>query len=148
MINKGLTDYQGQPEKFLIMTKHPVTVFILTLALVKKFPNHHVRALCAGDKDRQSYVDAFQNLNTRALVEDDGMGIQSLGILVSTTGVIGTGYTCTCAFRAVLFEPDFLEGVKDQVFACIRRMGQSNPQMTCICFVVPGMQYEQQIFTH
>jgi len=75
------------------------------------------------------------------------MGIQSPGILVSTTGIIRTRYTYTRAFQAVLFEPDFLQGVKDQAFAQIRRIGQSSPQTTCIRFVVPGMQYKQQVFT-
>ncbi|RHZ45234.1 uncharacterized protein CDV56_103757 [Aspergillus thermomutatus] len=135
MINEGLTDNLGRPEKLLIMTKHPVTVFILSLALAKTFPEQHVKALWATDKNRQSYVDAFQNYNTGAEVEDDRRKIRSPGILVSTTGVIGTGYTCTRAFRAVLFEPDYLEGVEEQAFARIRRMGQNNPRTTCIRFV-------------
>lgn len=106
-----------------------------------------MKALWASDKDRQSYVDAFQNLDTGAAVDDDNVRIQSPGILVSTTGVIGTGYTCTRAFWAVLFEPNFLEGVEDQAFARIRRMSQHNPKTTCIRFVVPDMEYKRWIFT-
>jgi hypothetical protein len=81
------------------------------------------------------------------VVDDNEKKIRSPGILVSTTGVIGTGYTCTRAFRAVLFEPDFLEGVEEQAFARIRRMGQGNAQTTSIRFVVPDMEYEARIFT-
>ncbi|PKX88851.1 uncharacterized protein P174DRAFT_425416 [Aspergillus novofumigatus IBT 16806] len=94
-------------------------VYILQLALADVFPDQYVKSLLAADKDHQLYVDAFQNHDTGTEVTEEGVKIQSPGILVSTTGVIGTGYTCTHAFRAVLFEPDYLEGVEDQAFARI-----------------------------
>jgi hypothetical protein len=39
MINEGLTDYNKRPEKFLFMTKHPVTVYILSLVSPYPIPN-------------------------------------------------------------------------------------------------------------
>lgn len=39
MINKYHTDYQGRLEKFLIMIKQPVTVFILSIVSLYSIPN-------------------------------------------------------------------------------------------------------------
>lgn len=39
MINKHCIDYQGRLEKFLIITKQPVTVFILSIVSLYSIPN-------------------------------------------------------------------------------------------------------------
>ena len=47
-------------------------------------------------------------------------------ILVSTTGILGTGFTCVRSFRMILLEPDFVSVTEKQAFARIRHLNQKN----------------------
>ncbi|KAJ6171488.1 hypothetical protein N7470_000555 [Penicillium chermesinum] len=67
------------------------------------------------------------------------------GILIGTTGTLGTGVTCTRAFRLVLMEPCFMEGAERQAFARIRRIGQQNPRTYGIRLTTDNSECERQI---
>lgn len=71
--------------------------------------------------------------------------VTSPGVLVSTTRVLGLGFTCVRAFHAVLLEPSLLKSTEEQAFGRIRRIGQMNRRVYQVRLLTKDSEVEGQI---
>ncbi|KAJ5111918.1 hypothetical protein NUU61_001548 [Penicillium alfredii] len=144
-------DSNGEHAKILVMSEFPVAAIITYLGLAEAFPEKHPVLLLSGQPQRnQRYIDAFNEMNTGSeRFVENARGqfdrVTSPGVLVSTTRVLGLGFTCVRAFHAVLLEPSLLKSTEEQAFGRIRRIGQMNRRVYQVRLLTKDSEVEGQI---
>ncbi|KAJ6171564.1 SNF2 family N-terminal domain protein [Penicillium chermesinum] len=112
-------DFGGRKEKLVILSMYPVVALIVYLAVRADFPEQHASLILSTTPNRQSLLDSFQEYDIGQVVD----GWPAPGILIGTTGTLGTGVTCTRAFRLVLMEPCFMGGMSDRLLLAFGGLG-------------------------
>ncbi|KAI9840211.1 MAG: hypothetical protein M1837_001839 [Sclerophora amabilis] len=137
------TDWQGQPERIIIMSGSPVVVMVIFLWLQHR--RHANVAMIHGGQsadERQSIVNSFEGI-------PDPMNKlpPPADVMVGTTTLLGTGYTCVKAFRIILMEPDFVMRNEMQAIGRICRIGQHNPRTYSYRMICTASATENTILT-
>lgn len=78
--------------------------------------------------DRQLAVKIFQGEPLEPTETPSMIVPKEINILVGTYRILGTGYTCTAAYREFLFEMTKLKTHEEQAHGRIDRVNQSKPQ--------------------
>lgn len=89
-------------------------------------------------------------MNTEAVRSVEGARgqfkwVTSPSILISTTRVLGLGFTCVRAFHAVLLEPSLLRSTEEQACGRIRRIGQMDDCVYQVRLLTRDSDVEGQI---
>ncbi|KAF8851200.1 hypothetical protein BDZ45DRAFT_154859 [Acephala macrosclerotiorum] len=146
-------DKLGRDEKVIVFSSFPAIAFIVHLWLQSK--NYNSILIHANTKERTELLQGFQEALSAADDDDKPKQKKSAAyrkgenatILVSTPDLIGTGYTLTRAFRAVLMEPAWLKASEKQAFSRVRRIGQENDTFTYRLECDDKDSIEQKIIT-
>ena len=162
VLDEMTTDYQGRPEKLLIMSYSPVVCYLVKLVcnksirflfrplMIKQWiqrerPESMATFVHSGmtPEERNDIVQAFQEERGEngALPRNP-----SPDYLIGSTRLLGTGHTCTRALRMVLMEPDWIKATKQQAIKRISRIGQLNTGGTfSYRLLCSGMPVEETI---
>lgn len=91
---------------------------------------------------RDSIIDGFQDE-----IDENGQYVSEVrpDFLIGSTEVLGTGHTCTRAFRVVLMEPDYKVSTERQAIFRISRFSQFNRATWSYHLFCQGLSVETAI---
>ncbi|KAL5317120.1 hypothetical protein ACEPPN_014214 [Leptodophora sp. 'Broadleaf-Isolate-01'] len=139
-------DIDGNEHKLVIMTSFPQVAYILSLFILKYFPEYKdLLGVVAGKmkpSDKTKIINAFTDTvdgNERKKNK------REVRILIGLTRAIGVGLQLQKACHVVLMEPDFEFVNELQAYGRVHRIGQKNPFSRSYRLIDEGSDIERLI---
>ncbi|KAH7308852.1 hypothetical protein BKA65DRAFT_174981 [Rhexocercosporidium sp. MPI-PUGE-AT-0058] len=125
---KKSTDIEGNQHRLVIMTSFPQVAYVLSLFVLKYFPEYKdLLGVVAGKMKRSDKTTIINAFTDTVEGNESKKNKKEVRILIGLTRAIGVGLQLQKACHVVLMEPDYEFVNELQAYGRVHRIGQKNP---------------------